>query len=56
VILVISFAAIAMKSRWQAQEQAAHAQRFGQDISQIESVMRYSHMLPLHGGGGGRKQ
>lgn len=47
-LLVVASGSIALRARWREQEQAANAQRFGQEISRIESVMRYSHMLALH--------
>ncbi len=33
---------------WRARGQAAIAQRFGQDVEQIDAILRFAHLLPLH--------
>lgn len=47
-LLVCFFGWLGIKSRQTAQKQLALAQRFGEKVNQIESVMRFAHMLPLH--------
>ena len=33
---------------WKAREQAAIAQRFGQEVEQMDAILRFAHLLPLH--------
>ncbi|HEY4490517.1 MAG TPA: protein kinase, partial [Acidobacteriota bacterium] len=42
------FGSIYIHSRWTAKQQAQLAQRFGREINEIENIMRFAHMLPLH--------
>jgi serine/threonine-protein kinase len=49
LVLAAGFAAAAVHARWQAGTLAALAQDFGQDVKEIELVMRYaSYLQPLH--------
>ena len=38
----------AIWTTWKAREQAAIAQRFGQEVEQMDAILRYAHLLPLH--------
>ena len=48
IVAVIIFAAIAGVVQWKAKEQARLFQEFGQEVTRIEAIMRYSYLLPLH--------
>lgn len=48
IVLSLAVGGFALQSRWTSQERAAAAQRFGQDVERIESILRYARMLPLH--------
>lgn len=48
-VLLISMVGVwAVKMRLDARERAALAQRFGQDVKEMEGVMRLAYLLPLH--------
>ena len=47
-LLVIVFASIGIRERLAAKTQAEVAQRFGQQVEQIESIARFAAMLPPH--------
>ena len=47
-VLVLSLGLVAVRAQWLAQEQAIAAQRFGQEVKEIEGIMRYAYLLPLH--------
>jgi serine/threonine protein kinase/lipopolysaccharide biosynthesis regulator YciM len=48
LIVIASLAAFAIRSQIQSRERALLAQRFGQQVVKIESLMRLSHISPLH--------
>jgi eukaryotic-like serine/threonine-protein kinase len=49
LLLVVASASAALHTRWQATAMAEMAQDFGQDVKEIELVMRFaSFLLPLH--------
>jgi tetratricopeptide (TPR) repeat protein/predicted Ser/Thr protein kinase len=48
LVLVLIFAFLGLQARWNAGRQAAIAQEFGQQIQEMEAIMRYSYMLPVH--------
>lgn len=48
IALVLIFAIIGLRARWNAGRQATIAQEFGQQIKEIEAIMRYGYMLPIH--------
>jgi serine/threonine-protein kinase len=45
----------AVHTRWSAARQAALAQRLGEEVKEIESLMRFAHLLPLHDTGPERR-
>ncbi len=47
-LAVAALAATALHTRWAAARQAAVAQRLGEEVKEIESLMRFAHMLPRH--------
>lgn len=47
-VAVCTFAGMALKERWSARERARLAQQFGQEVKEIEAILRYANMLPLH--------
>lgn len=47
-VLVLSLGLVALRAQWLAKEQAITAQRFGQEVKEIEGIMRYAYLLPLH--------
>jgi serine/threonine-protein kinase len=57
LVLVLAFAAVGLHARWQAGRLAELAQEFGQDVKEIELVMRFASFLqPLHDVGRERKR
>jgi hypothetical protein len=48
VIAVGVFAAIAMMIQWRANQQAKFLQEFGEEVTRMEGIMRFSYLLPLH--------
>jgi len=48
LLAVLIFGGVAVKARWTAGRQAALAQEFGQQIKEVEAIMRYAYLLPLH--------
>ncbi len=48
LVLVVAVAALALRGEWQARKRALLAQRYGLVAKEIEGVMRYGHLLPLH--------
>jgi serine/threonine protein kinase len=40
--------AVAGVVRWRTNQQAAMFQEFGQEVTRMEAIMRYSYLLPLH--------
>lgn len=42
------FGGMWVRERWTAQHRTALAQKFGQEIKEVESILRYAHMMPLH--------
>ncbi len=47
-LLILVFAVLGLRVRWNAAQQAALAQQFGQEIERMDSTMRYAYLLPLH--------
>lgn len=47
-LLSFSLGAWGLHTAWRARERAALAQRFGQEVEQIDAILRYAHLLPLH--------
>jgi tRNA A-37 threonylcarbamoyl transferase component Bud32/Flp pilus assembly protein TadD len=47
-LLVLGLAGLAARAQWLAKEQAIAAQRFGQEVKEIENIVRYAYLLPLH--------
>jgi eukaryotic-like serine/threonine-protein kinase len=47
-LMVCIFGWIGIQSRFTARKQIAVAQQFGEDINQVESMMRIARMRPLH--------
>lgn len=45
-LLIIAFSSAVMQ--WRANKQAKLFQEFGQEVTRIESAMRYAYLLPLH--------
>jgi predicted Ser/Thr protein kinase len=48
LILILVFAILGLRVRFNAAEQARLAQKFGQEIEKMDSTMRYAYLLPLH--------
>ena len=48
LLLVLGFAGFGLYTRRTAQQEAALAQRFGQEITNIEGMMRTAYLWPLH--------
>ena len=47
-VLILVFAILGLRVRWNAAQQAALAQQFGQEIERMDSTMRYAYLLPIH--------
>jgi eukaryotic-like serine/threonine-protein kinase len=47
-ITLLSFAITASIIQWRADQKAKLFQEFGQEVTRIESIMRYAYLLPLH--------
>lgn len=47
-LLVIASAAFGIRVLLTSREQALLANQFGQQVREMESIMRYAHMMPLH--------
>ena len=54
-VAVAGFGGAALQARWTAVRQAAVAQRLGADVKEIESLMRFAHLLPRHDTGPERR-
>jgi eukaryotic-like serine/threonine-protein kinase len=48
LLIIITLALIGLHTRRTAQQQAALAYQYGQEVKSIESILRYAYMLPLH--------
>jgi len=48
VVTLLSFAITASIIQWRANQRARLFQEFGQEVTRIESIMRYAYLLPLH--------
>jgi hypothetical protein len=48
VVAVLLTGAVALRGQWRAHERAELAQRFGQEVAEVESTLRYALVLPLH--------
>ncbi len=47
-LLALILGAWGIRTALRSREQAALAQRFGQDAEQIDAILRYGHLLPMH--------
>ncbi|HEY7162101.1 MAG TPA: serine/threonine-protein kinase, partial [Acidobacteriota bacterium] len=47
-VTLLTFAIAASVIQWRADQKAKLFQEFGQEVSRIESIMRYAYLLPLH--------
>ncbi len=47
-LLILGLAVSQWRSAWQARARAQLAHRFGMEAKEIESIMRYANLLPLH--------
>lgn len=48
VVLLAALATWSLDALWQARERAELAQRFGQEVKDVESTLRWAVLLPLH--------
>ncbi|MFY9226055.1 MAG: protein kinase [Blastocatellia bacterium] len=48
LVVVLVSAAISLRTRLNAAQQASLAQQFGQEIKEIENIMLFGNVLPLH--------
>lgn len=48
VLALLLAGAAGLRSQWRAHERAALAQRFGQEVKEVEATLRYALLLPLH--------
>jgi len=48
LLVILVFAGIGIQARMTASARAQWAQHFGQQAEQIESLIRYTHLLPIH--------
>ncbi len=48
LVLILVFAILGLRIRFNAAQQARLAQQFGQEIEKMDSTMRYAYLLPLH--------
>ncbi len=48
VVAVLVMATWSVRTAWRARERAEVAQRFGQEVQEVESSLRYALLLPLH--------
>ena len=48
LLLVMIFAGIGLRARWSASKQIALAHQFGQEVKEMEGVLRTAYLLPLH--------
>lgn len=48
VVAVLLTGGAALRGQWLAHERAALAQRFGQEVTEVEATLRYALVLPLH--------
>jgi serine/threonine protein kinase len=48
VLSILTLALFATIMQWRANKQAKLFQEFGQEVTRIESFMRYAYLLPLH--------
>ncbi len=48
LIALGALGALSLRSHWQAAERAELAQRFGQEVKEVEATLRYAVLLPLH--------
>lgn len=47
-VLSLGFGAWGARTAWKARALAALAQRYGQEVEQIDAILRFGHLLPLH--------
>ncbi|MBI4912456.1 MAG: protein kinase [Acidobacteria bacterium] len=48
LILAAGLGGWGLLSAWRAREQTVLAQRFGQEVGQLDALLRFAHLLPLH--------
>lgn len=48
LVLVLLLGGLGVRAWWMASTQTALAQHFGEEITKIETIIRYGHMMPLH--------
>jgi serine/threonine protein kinase len=48
VLALLAFALLGAVMQWRGDRQAKLYQEFGQEVTRIESTMRYAYLLPLH--------
>ncbi|HEY4491123.1 MAG TPA: protein kinase, partial [Acidobacteriota bacterium] len=48
ILAVLLSILVALQTRWQSQMKAQLLQEFGQQIKEMEGIMRYAYLLPLH--------
>ena len=48
ILLALILGVWGIRTALRSREQAALAQRFGQDAEQIDAILRYGHLLPMH--------
>ncbi|MEW6731508.1 MAG: tetratricopeptide repeat protein [Acidobacteriota bacterium] len=46
--LVLGLGGMWMRAWWMANTQTMLAQQFGEEVTKIEAIIRYGHMMPLH--------
>lgn len=47
-VAVLTSAGIGLHARWESWERTELAQRFGQEVAEVEATLRYAVLLPLH--------
>jgi eukaryotic-like serine/threonine-protein kinase len=47
-LLILVLVGVGLGGRWRAGERARLAQRFGQEVANVEGLLRYASALPLH--------
>ena len=48
LLALLTVSSLWLGERWAAGERAALAQQFGREVQELESILRYAHMMPLH--------
>ena len=47
-VFTLAAGGFGLRASWEARKRAVIAQRFGQQVKEMESIMRHAHMMPLH--------